>query len=137
MEPTDESRGRAKASAGGRAKPQQNASPSRRKRTARPELLRAADETLVAFLRLRIAEQNVSPALRDGRILRPPEAALYLGLSEKALWWHRRHESGPTYVRLGERNAVGYRVADLDSWLLSNAVAPRLERRPRSGTKGT
>ena len=101
--------------------------------------MQMADEALIAFLRLRIAAQHVVPELRDGRILRPPQAAMYLGLTEKALWWHRRHRSGPTYVRLGERNALGYIVRDLDAWLLARSVkqenSPRLGGTPKSNAK--
>jgi predicted DNA-binding transcriptional regulator AlpA len=67
------------------------------------------------------------------RVLRPPEAALYLGLSAKTLWWHRRHRSGPPYVRLGQ-TALGYRVVDLDQWILARQVEaarpPRRRGRP-------
>ena len=67
------------------------------------------------------------------RVLRPREAALYLGLSPKTLWWHRRHASGPVYVRFG-RIAVGYRVVDLDQWILARQVEaarpPRRRGRP-------
>ncbi len=51
-------------------------------------------------------------------ILRTPAAALYLSLSESTLAHQRRLGEGPPHVALGPR-AVGYRISDLDAWVLS------------------
>jgi len=50
------------------------------------------------------------------RILRTPEAAVYVGLSPSTLEKKRLDGSGPDYFRLGGR-AVGYDQEALDSWL--------------------
>lgn len=49
-------------------------------------------------------------------ILRPPEAARYLGLSESTLAKQRLRGDGPRYVKLGSR-AVGYSINELDAYL--------------------
>ena len=51
-------------------------------------------------------------------ILRPPEAALYLGLSESTLAKQRLRGDGPRYVKLGSR-AVGYSIQELDTYLVA------------------
>ena len=50
------------------------------------------------------------------RVLRTPEAALYVGLSPSTLEKKRLDGSGPEFLRLGGR-AVGYDLAKLDGWL--------------------
>lgn len=49
-------------------------------------------------------------------ILRPPEAAHYLGLSESTLAKQRLRGDGPRFVKLGSR-AVGYSINELDAYL--------------------
>jgi predicted DNA-binding transcriptional regulator AlpA len=53
-------------------------------------------------------------------VLRAPEAAKFLGLSESTLAKLRMRGGSdtPPFVRLGSR-AVGYRLADLHGWLES------------------
>jgi len=51
------------------------------------------------------------------RVLRTVEAAEYLGLSPRTLEKLRADGSGPRWLRLTERRAVGYDLADLDAWL--------------------
>ncbi|HEY1979302.1 MAG TPA: AlpA family phage regulatory protein [Xanthobacteraceae bacterium] len=50
------------------------------------------------------------------RLLRPPEAGKYVGLSESTLAKRRLTGDGPVFVRLSSR-AIGYRQSDLDKWL--------------------
>lgn len=50
------------------------------------------------------------------RVLRTPDAAEYLGVSESWLEKLRLRREGPRFVRLGHR-AVGYDIRDLDRWL--------------------
>ena len=52
------------------------------------------------------------------RVLRPPEAAIYLGLSPSTLAKRRLYGRPPRYLSLGGR-AVGYAIDDLDAWLES------------------
>ena len=54
--------------------------------------------------------------MAQGRILRTPEAAEYLGLASSTLEKMRVLRTGPVFIRLGGR-AVGYDRADLDTWL--------------------
>ena len=55
------------------------------------------------------------------RVLRDPEAAHYIGMSESFLRQSRmdgmreNHTPGPPFVKIGR--AVRYLVADLDAWL--------------------
>jgi len=51
-------------------------------------------------------------------ILRPPEAALYIGLSESTLAKQRLRGDGPRYVKLGSR-AVGYSISELEAYLIA------------------
>ncbi len=60
------------------------------------------------------------------RILRPPEAGRYAGVSESFLAKKRVYGGGPTYVRISAR-AVGYRQADLDKWLSEKSFASTSE----------
>jgi predicted DNA-binding transcriptional regulator AlpA len=52
------------------------------------------------------------------RVLRAPEAAAYLGLSESTLAKRRLQGLKPAYLSLGGR-AIGYAIDDLDAWLES------------------
>jgi len=48
------------------------------------------------------------------RFLRTPEAARFLGLSDRTLEKHRTFGTGPTYRKIGGR--IVYRVEDLQRW---------------------
>nr|WP_303831123.1 helix-turn-helix domain-containing protein [Asticcacaulis taihuensis] len=48
------------------------------------------------------------------RFLRTPEAARFLGLSDRTLEKHRIFGTGPMYQKLGGR--VVYRIKDLTAW---------------------
>ncbi len=50
------------------------------------------------------------------KILRTPEAARKLGVSQSLLEKLRVYGGGPRFVKLGTR-AVGYRPEDLEQWL--------------------
>jgi predicted DNA-binding transcriptional regulator AlpA len=63
------------------------------------------------------------------RILRTPEAAIYVGLSASTLEKMRLSGDGPKFVRLGGR-AIGYDVYDLDLWL--DSQRERSESQPDS-----
>ena len=52
------------------------------------------------------------------RVMRAPEAAAYIGLSESTLAKRRVYGLPPEYLSLGGR-AIGYAIRDLDSWLES------------------
>jgi predicted DNA-binding transcriptional regulator AlpA len=52
------------------------------------------------------------------RVLRAPEAATYIGLSESTLAKRRLYRLPPTFLNLGGR-AIGYAVEDLEAWLQS------------------
>jgi predicted DNA-binding transcriptional regulator AlpA len=52
----------------------------------------------------------------DQKLLRPPEAAPYIGLSVSTLAKQRLRGDGPKFIRLSAR-AIGYIQADLDAWL--------------------
>jgi predicted DNA-binding transcriptional regulator AlpA len=54
--------------------------------------------------------------MEQRRILRTPEAALYVGLSPSTLEKKRLDNSGPEFIQLGGR-AVGYDRLALDAWL--------------------
>ncbi len=49
-------------------------------------------------------------------ILRPPEAAEYIGLSESTLAKRRLRGDPPKYVKLGPR-AVGYSIEELNQYI--------------------
>jgi predicted DNA-binding transcriptional regulator AlpA len=49
------------------------------------------------------------------RHLRTPEAARFLGLSDRTLEKHRIYGTGPVYSRLGGR--VVYKLEDLSDWV--------------------
>ena len=48
------------------------------------------------------------------RFLRTPEAARFLGLSDRTLEKHRTYGTGPAYRKLGGR--VVYAIEDLHAW---------------------
>jgi predicted DNA-binding transcriptional regulator AlpA len=48
------------------------------------------------------------------RFLRTPEAARFLGLSDRTLEKHRTYGTGPAYRKLGGR--VVYSIEDLQAW---------------------
>ena len=50
------------------------------------------------------------------RVLRAPEAAAYIGLSERTLAKRRLVGLPPSYLNLGGR-AIGYAIEDLNAWL--------------------
>ena len=52
------------------------------------------------------------------RVLRPPEAAKYTGLTESTLAKRRLYGLPPSFLKLGGR-AIGYAIEDLDAWLES------------------
>jgi predicted DNA-binding transcriptional regulator AlpA len=52
----------------------------------------------------------------DRRVLRPPDAATYLGLAAGTLAKMRVRGQGPRFIRLGSR-LVGYDLHDLDEWI--------------------
>lgn len=52
------------------------------------------------------------------RVLRAPEAAAYIGLSQSTLAKRRLYGLPPVYLNLGGR-AIGYAIDDLDAWLKS------------------
>ena len=54
------------------------------------------------------------------RFLRTPEAARFLGLSDRTLEKHRTYGTGPAYRKLGGR--VVYSVDDLEAWADRGAV---------------
>jgi predicted DNA-binding transcriptional regulator AlpA len=52
------------------------------------------------------------------RVLRAPEAAEYIGLSESTLAKRRLYGLPPAFLNLGGR-AIGYAIDDLDAWIKS------------------
>jgi predicted DNA-binding transcriptional regulator AlpA len=48
------------------------------------------------------------------RYLRTPEAARFLGLSDRTMEKHRSYGTGPVYMKIGGR--VVYTLADLQAW---------------------
>ena len=52
------------------------------------------------------------------RVLRAPEAAKYIGLSESTLAKRRLYGLRPAFLNLGGR-AIGYAIDDLNAWLES------------------
>jgi len=52
-------------------------------------------------------------------ILRPADAARYVGLTISTLAKRRLRGDEPVFVKLGAK-AVGYRLQDLDAWLAGN-----------------
>jgi predicted DNA-binding transcriptional regulator AlpA len=62
----------------------------------------------------------------EQRLLRPPEAAPYIGLSVSTLAKQRLRGDGPKFVRLSPR-AIGYLQADLDEWLVAKRCSSTSE----------
>ena len=52
------------------------------------------------------------------RVLRAPEAANYIGLSESTLAKRRLYGQPPAFLSLGGR-AIGYAIEDIEAWLKS------------------
>ena len=65
---------------------------------------------------------------RYERLLRQPEAAAYLGVAEKTLWYWRRWKCGPAYYRIGSTH-VGYTIPDLDAFRERMRVEPKYTRK--------
>jgi predicted DNA-binding transcriptional regulator AlpA len=63
-----------------------------------------------------ILEAEKQSRRRPGRVLRPPEAANYVGLSESTLAKRRLYGLPPQHLSLGGR-AVGYDIRILDEWI--------------------
>ena len=66
--------------------------------------------------RLAISATN---AQLPARYLRTPEAARFLGLSDRTLEKHRTYGTGPRYAKLDGR--VVYRLEDLQAWVALGA----------------
>jgi predicted DNA-binding transcriptional regulator AlpA len=67
------------------------------------------------------------------RVLRAPEAANYIGLSESTLAKRRLYGLPPAFLNLGGR-AVGYAIDDLNAWLEScrrQSTSQQLTEEPR------
>lgn len=62
------------------------------------------------------------------KLMRPNDAAHYLGLSESTLAkWRGRASSGPPYVKLGAR-IVAYDQDELDAWMRGRSRRSTSER---------
>ena len=66
------------------------------------------------------------------RILRTPDAAVYLALAQSTLEKARLTGTGPRFVKLGR--VVGYDIQDLDAWLDERKRLSTSE--PTSGSGG-
>lgn len=64
---------------------------------------------------------GLSPALDAN------EAAIYTGLAVKTLEKMRHRGDGPLFVKYS-RNAIRYRVADLDNWMRARIVSSTSEK---------
>jgi predicted DNA-binding transcriptional regulator AlpA len=64
------------------------------------------------------AKHNGGTMTDNKRVLRAPEAAVYIGLSESTLAKRRLYGLPPAFLNLGGR-AIGYALDDLDAWLES------------------
>ena len=60
------------------------------------------------------------------RVLRPKEAAEWLGCSVNFLEKLRCYGGGPRFIRVGKRT-LGYDIEDLQAWLESKKVANTTE----------
>ncbi len=60
-------------------------------------------------------------------LLRPREAAEFLGIPEGTLAQWRSQHRGPRYIKL-EGRLVRYRASDLESWLSRQAVETDVDR---------
>jgi predicted DNA-binding transcriptional regulator AlpA len=72
--------------------------------------------------------------LSDGRRLRTPEAAKYLGIGESTLEKWRCSGQGPVFERSGTRIVV-YRVADLEEFLSARRARSTSEPPKRDDPK--
>jgi predicted DNA-binding transcriptional regulator AlpA len=61
-------------------------------------------------------------------VLSPDRAAQVLGVPARTLEAWRWRRTGPPYIKLGKR--VGYRVADIESWLAAQRVETLPGRQP-------
>ena len=59
-------------------------------------------------------------------LLRPPQAAKYVGLAASTLAKRRITGGGPKFVRLSAR-AIGYLQSDLDEWLIAKRCSSTSE----------
>ena len=67
------------------------------------------------------------------RLMRPNDAAHYLGISEATLAkWRCRVSSGPPYVKLGTR-IVAYDQDELDAWMRGRSRRTTSECDPSIG----
>lgn len=66
------------------------------------------------------------------KILRTREAAEYVGLAASTLEKLRCYGGGPRFVHLAGR-AIGYDLADLDTWLDEQRAQNTSEPRPSRG----
>lgn len=66
-----------------------------------------------------LSAKRTEESRKTRAVLRPEEAAEYIGLKVSTLAKRRLRGEPPKFVRLGSR-AIGYRVEDLDDWLSSN-----------------
>lgn len=64
------------------------------------------------------------PELARNRILRPREAAQFLGIAEQTMERWRAAGRGPRWVKLTGRT-VGYRLADLEAYLEGRLSDPK------------
>ncbi len=69
-------------------------------------------------------------AFNPNRFLKTPEAASFLGLSQRTLEKHRTYGTGPTYRKLGGR--VVYAVEELQAWADRGVATSTSD--PRAGT---
>lgn len=64
-------------------------------------------------------------------LLKTPDAAKRLGVSEAFLEKHRCSGTGPAFVKLGR--AVAYREVDLDQWVAARVRTSTSEQVPVGG----
>lgn len=75
-----------------------------------------------------MARPSLAPATEfvsqaPNRVLRPADAAAFLGMAPKTLAQLRLRGEGPAYVSRYGR-CWGYRYSDLEQWLAAAVVAP-------------
>lgn len=68
-------------------------------------------------------------ASNSRKLLRPCEAAAYLGISPSTLAKMRMRGNSPPFVRVTTR-AVAYVIADLDAYLAARKVSSTSDRGP-------
>ena len=81
---------------------------------------------LVSRAALSCMEGTMAPEPETLKVVREPAAAKTLGVSKAALRRWRREGRGPSFIRL--QRAIGYRVSDLEKFLLENTVEARGNR---------